>query len=156
VSEHDVIIPLPQSPVANRFRFPEEQPVPDPSSRSHPPPDDRPLGGLARRIADRDRAAFAALYAMLGDEIRDRVGARLGDTRDHEVVTRAVFVEMWRLAPAHCTPHPDVRAWLRAIADARAGELLRSDGMAERDPWWVTFGDVHDFCREQQFHALVG
>ncbi|MEV0568500.1 hypothetical protein [Dactylosporangium sp. NPDC050588] len=40
-------------------------------------------------------------------------------------VTRAVFVEVWLLAPVSQRWHADAQAWLFAIADRRAGEQAR-------------------------------
>jgi DNA-directed RNA polymerase specialized sigma24 family protein len=83
---------------------------------------------LVRKIADRDRDALVRLHRLLIREIFTHVRARLGDTAAAVPVTRAVFVEVWRLAPASRAWHEDARAWLFAIADRRVDERLRLRG----------------------------
>lgn len=64
---------------------------------------------------------------LLAHQIFAHVRAGLGDTTA-ESVTRAVFVEVWRLAPASRLRRDDARTWLFAIADRRVAEHLRARG----------------------------
>jgi RNA polymerase sigma-70 factor (ECF subfamily) len=114
----------------------------------------RELSGLVRRVAQRDQAAFAALYGLLSGELDERVGALLNDPRRRTAVVHATFVELWRLAPAHAAC-PDPQAWMHAVAAARTREVLRRGEIPARDPWWASFEAVHDSCGHQQFHALA-
>jgi DNA-directed RNA polymerase specialized sigma24 family protein len=81
---------------------------------------------LVRRIADRESAAFLALYRLMVRPVFLHSRTGLGDAGAAVLITRAVFVEVWRLAPA--MPRYDARAWLMAIADRRIAERLRSPG----------------------------
>ncbi len=112
------------------------------------------LSGLLRRVAQRDHAAFTAMYDLLGGEIGERVGAQLCDPRQRAAVVDATFVELWWLASAHADCS-DSMAWVHAVADTRSREVLQRTEVPERDPWWAGFEAVHDSCRQQQFHALA-
>jgi DNA-directed RNA polymerase specialized sigma24 family protein len=79
---------------------------------------------LVQRIADREPAAFSALYRLMVRSVFVRSRMQLRDAAAAVVITRAVFVEVWRLAP---TRRPcDTQAWLLAITDRRSAEHLRS------------------------------
>ncbi|MEV4141714.1 hypothetical protein AB0J72_57365 [Dactylosporangium sp. NPDC049742] len=80
---------------------------------------------LVRKIADGDRAALAGLYRLMVHEILAHVRPGLDGVAAVRV-TRAVFVEVWLLAPVSQRWHADARAWLFAIADRRAGEQARA------------------------------
>ncbi|GAA2593173.1 hypothetical protein GCM10010399_24720 [Dactylosporangium fulvum] len=83
---------------------------------------------LVRQIADRDPAALAHLHRLLVRRIFVHVRAGLGDTAAAVSIVRAVFVEVWRLAPASRMWHDDAHAWLLTIADRRVAEHLRARG----------------------------
>ncbi|MEV0569245.1 hypothetical protein [Dactylosporangium sp. NPDC050588] len=81
---------------------------------------------LVRQIADRDPAALARLHRLLAHQVFVHVRAGLGDTAAAVSIVRAVFVEVWRLAPVSRMRHDDAHAWLIAIADRRVAEHLCS------------------------------
>ncbi|MFC4021535.1 hypothetical protein ACFOW4_26855 [Micromonospora sp. GCM10011542] len=80
---------------------------------------------LVTRIAARDQAAFRRFYRRLVRAVFAQVSASLGSPALAVAVTRAVFVEVWRLAPVSGCRHPDGMAWVSAIAARRAAERLR-------------------------------
>ncbi|GAA2376506.1 hypothetical protein GCM10010170_080670 [Dactylosporangium salmoneum] len=84
---------------------------------------------LVREIADRDPAALANLHRLLVRRIFVHVRAGLGDTAAAVSTVRAVFVEVWRLAPASRMWHDDAHAWLLTIANRRVAEHLRAQGL---------------------------
>ncbi|MGI5146276.1 hypothetical protein ACQEVC_07760 [Plantactinospora sp. CA-294935] len=83
------------------------------------------LSDLVRRIADRDQAAFSRLYRRLVRSVFLQVCESLGSPADAVPVTRAVFVEVWRLAPVSDARRDDVLVWITGIAARRAGDKLR-------------------------------
>jgi len=84
------------------------------------------LSDLVRRIAERDRAAFGRFYHRLVRRVYTQIHAGLGSPAAAEPVTRAVFVEVWRLAPVSHARHDDVLAWVSAIAARRTADRLRA------------------------------
>lgn len=84
------------------------------------------LSDLVKRIADRDQAAFGRLYRRLVGPIFAQIGESLGSPASAVPVTRAVFVEVWRLAPVCDARRDDVLAWVTAIAARRAADRLRA------------------------------
>ena len=83
------------------------------------------VSDLVKRIADRDRAAFGRLYRRLVRAVFIQVCADVGSPSIAVAVTRAVFVEVWQLAP-RCAGQVDGLAWVTAIAvrRARPGDLV--------------------------------
>ncbi|MEV1286474.1 sigma factor [Micromonospora sp. NPDC049679] len=84
------------------------------------------LSDLVKRIADRDHAAFGRLYRRLVRLIFAQICESLGGPASAVPVTRAVFVEVWRLAPLFDARRDDVLAWVTAIAARRAADRLRA------------------------------
>ncbi|MGN9810932.1 hypothetical protein ACTMSW_16415 [Micromonospora sp. BQ11] len=80
---------------------------------------------LVKRIADRDRAAFGRLYRRLVRAVFIQVREGVGSPSAAVAVTRAVFVEVWHLAPRCAADQVDGLAWVTAIAVRRVGERLR-------------------------------
>jgi DNA-directed RNA polymerase specialized sigma24 family protein len=128
-----------------------------PASRSVVTLTDRALPShllsLVRRVALRDRPAFAEIY----DAVSARLGADLrsaGFAPDEAIgVVSATFVEVWQMARFHSGPDVDVEVWLSAIAGRRSAErrLARSQASARAgpsadatEPWWVAFADDQD------------
>jgi DNA-directed RNA polymerase specialized sigma24 family protein len=77
------------------------------------------------RIADREPAALAELCRLQARPVFGHVRARIDDFAAAAAITRAVFVEMWRLAPARRQLR-DPRSWLLRIADRRIADHQRS------------------------------
>ncbi|MGS2618446.1 hypothetical protein ACVCAH_28540 [Micromonospora sp. LZ34] len=80
---------------------------------------------LVKRIADRDQAAFGRFYRRLAPAVFAQVCERLGSPALAVAVTRAVFVEVWRLAPLPDSRQLDGVAWVTVIAARRAADRLR-------------------------------
>ena len=96
-----------------------------PTQRIYSAPVAESLNDLVNRVADRDQAAFGRLYGRLVRPIFAQVRASLGSPARAVPVTRAVFVEVWRLAPVSDARRDDVLAWVTGIAARRAGDRLR-------------------------------
>jgi DNA-directed RNA polymerase specialized sigma24 family protein len=92
---------------------------------------------LVQRIADRESAAFLALYRLMVRPVFVHARQQLRDAAAAVAITRAVFVEVWRLAPTR--RHCDTQAWLLAIADRRITEHRRSSAR----PTALTAYDEH-------------
>lgn len=80
------------------------------------------VNDLVKRVADRDRAAFSRLYRRLVRVVFIQVSEIVGRPSVAVAVTRAVFVEVWQLAPRCAAGQVDGLAWVTAIADHRAAE----------------------------------
>jgi DNA-directed RNA polymerase specialized sigma24 family protein len=80
---------------------------------------------LVKRIADRDQAAFRRFYRRLVRAVFAQVCESLGSPALAVPVTRAVFVEVWRLAPMPASRQLDGITWVTAIAARRAADRLR-------------------------------
>ncbi|WP_189193124.1 hypothetical protein [Micromonospora fulviviridis] len=83
------------------------------------------MNDLVERIADRDRAAFGRLYRRLVRAVFIQVCESVGSPSAAVAVTRAVFVEVWQLAPRCAAGQVDGLAWVTAIAVRRTAERLR-------------------------------
>jgi DNA-directed RNA polymerase specialized sigma24 family protein len=105
------------------------------------PPVAESLTDLVKRIAERDEAAFGRLYRRLVRPVFAQVRESLGSSARAVPVTRAVFVEVWRLAPVSHARHDDVFGWVTAIAARRADDQLRELG--RRQPTAGTGCDGH-------------
>jgi DNA-directed RNA polymerase specialized sigma24 family protein len=82
------------------------------------------LSDLVKRVADRDQAAFGRLCHRLIHPIFTQICESLGSPAAAVPVTRAVFVEVWRLAPVSDVRRDDVLAWVTAIAARRVADRL--------------------------------
>jgi DNA-directed RNA polymerase specialized sigma24 family protein len=83
------------------------------------------VNDLVNRVADRDQAAFGRLYRRLVRAVFMQVCESVGSPALAVAVTRAVFVEVWRLAPMPASRELDGLAWVTAIAARRAADRLR-------------------------------
>ncbi|MEV4656529.1 hypothetical protein [Micromonospora sp. NPDC049301] len=97
--------------------------MPVPPSYVVPGPES--VNDLVQRIADRDQAAFRRFYRLLVRAVFAQVCESLGSPALAVAVTRAVFVEVWRLAPRSDSRQLDGVAWVTAIAARRAADRLR-------------------------------
>ena len=88
--------------------------------------DSRVLDTLLHRVACADCSALAQLSRIVSTDIRVHVEQTLSDPGDVDAVMAATFVEVWWLARGHRASHPDVRAWIQAIASRRIGERNRN------------------------------
>jgi hypothetical protein len=81
---------------------------------------------LLARVAARDPIAFRSLYHRLGRRVFQQAREGLGDTASAVAVTKAVFVEVWRLAPVSGARHRDAIGWVTAITARRVAERIES------------------------------
>lgn len=81
---------------------------------------------LLRRVADRDPIAFRSLYRRLVGRVFRQSREGLGNTASAVAVTKAAFVEVWRLAPVSGARHDDAIGWLTAITARRVTERIES------------------------------
>ena len=107
------------------------------------------LSDLVKRIADRDQTAFSRLYYLLVRPVFAQVCESLGSPAGAVPVTRAVFVEVWRLAPVSDARCDDALAWITGIAARRACDKLR-----ETDRQLPAGGPDHDGHSREVVAAL--
>ena len=96
--------------------------------------DSRVLDTLLHRVACADCSALTELYRIVSTDIRVNVEQTLPDPDDVNTVMAATFVEVWWLARGHAVSHPDVRAWIQAIASRRTSERNRNRAGAGASP----------------------
>jgi len=94
---------------------------------------------LLRQIADRHPSALVRLHRLMVHQIFAHVRAGL-DEAAAVGVTRAVFVEVWLLAPVSARWQNDAQTWLLAIADRRMAAQARAQS---RPLSLVTVYDEH-------------
>ncbi|GAA4261409.1 hypothetical protein GCM10022255_093930 [Dactylosporangium darangshiense] len=89
---------------------------------------------LIVQIADRKPAAFVALYRLMVRPLFLYSRRRLGDAGAAVLITRAVFVEVWRLASTG--RRDDAQAWLRPSRTGGSpnGSARRADRRSRRPP----------------------
>ncbi len=92
------------------------------------------LDALLRRVAQRDRDAFAAFY----DATRSRVyGMVVRVLRDHgysEETTQEIYLQVWRTAESYDPAAGSALSWLLTLAHRRAVDRVRSEQAAtQRD-----------------------
>lgn len=92
------------------------------------------LDALLRRVARRDRDAFAAFY----DATRSRVyGMVVRVLRDHgysEETTQEIYLQVWRTAESYDPAAGSALSWLLTLAHRRAVDRVRSEQAAtQRD-----------------------
>jgi DNA-directed RNA polymerase specialized sigma24 family protein len=99
------------------------------------------VNALLHRIAARDPDAFTRFYRHLVRHVFARARAELGDTPSAVAVTKAVFVEVWRLAPTAVFHHRDAIGWLAAITTRRITERIAV--ATQPAPPWTASYDEH-------------
>jgi DNA-directed RNA polymerase specialized sigma24 family protein len=122
-----------------------------PTSEIYAVPAAESLSDLVSRIADRDQAAFGRFYRRLVRPVFAQIRGSLGGTAPAVRVTRAVFVEVWQLAPLFNPRSDDVLAWVTAIAARRVADRLR----AFDDPASVV-GGGYDGHLDRELSAALG
>jgi len=92
-------------------------------------PDD---SSLVRRVAQRDAAAFAALYDRYAPQALGLLCRMLRRRAEAEELLQEVFLQVWRDADRYQPGGASPRGWILMIARSRAIDRLRSSGARER------------------------
>lgn len=82
---------------------------------------------LIRRVAEEDRAAFAALYAALEKPLYRFIAQRLNDPFRAADILHDVFLDIWRGA-AGFSQKASVKTWVFAIAYRKVMDVYRATG----------------------------
>jgi len=89
---------------------------------------------LLRRIAIRDKGAFAALYDQFSSRVFGLVMRIVIDRAQSEEVLQEVFLEIWEKADRFTATRGRGRAWVFMIAHRRAVDRVKSaQASADRD-----------------------
>ena len=95
---------------------------------------DRPvtadLDTLLRRVAQRDRGAFAAFYDATSSRVDGTVLRVLRDPGYSEETTQEVYLQVWRTAESYDPASGTPLAWLLTVAHRRAVDRVRSEQAA--------------------------
>lgn len=83
------------------------------------------LEDLIRRVAARDRLAFASLHAALRPVVRNEVQRCVRDPLDRDEICNDVFKTIWVHASAYQSGRHGVLPWVVTIARNRARDVLR-------------------------------
>ena len=89
--------------------------APAPPAGAHTPPPERDED-LLRRVADRDREAFDALYRRYARPVYALAVRRLGDREGAEEAVQETFAAVWRSARSFRPERGAASSWLYAIA----------------------------------------
>jgi RNA polymerase sigma-70 factor (ECF subfamily) len=109
-------------------------------------------GDLLLRVADGDRAAFAALYDMLSPRAFGLILRVLVDRSQSEEVLQEVFLEIWQSAGRFAPNRGQGRSWVLTIAHRRAVDRVRSaQASTDRDvkAGFRDIGVAHDGVAEE-------
>jgi RNA polymerase sigma-70 factor, ECF subfamily len=85
------------------------------------------LDALLRRVAGRDRAAFAALYDHTRARVYGLVARVLRDSGYSEETTQEIYLEVWRTADAYDSARGSALSWLMTMAHRRAIDRVRAE-----------------------------
>ncbi len=92
------------------------------------------LDALLRRVAQRDRGAFAAFYDATRSRVYGMVLRVLRDRGYSEETTQDVYLQVWRTAESYDPASGTALAWLLTLAHRRAVDRVRSEQAAtQRD-----------------------
>lgn len=84
------------------------------------------VAALIGRVADRDTAAFGALYDRTSAKLFGLLLRMLGDRGEAEDALQEVFIKIWRGAPRYARGGASPMSWLIAIARNHAVDRLRA------------------------------
>lgn len=87
----------------------------------------RELDGLLLRVGQRDRDAFARLYALTRGAVYALALSLLRDSQEAQDVSQDTFVKVWESAPGYQSQGSPM-AWLLTIARNLARSRLRQGG----------------------------
>ena len=90
------------------------------------------LDALLRRVAQRDRDAFAAFYDQTSSRVYGTVLRVLRDPGYSEETTQEIYLQVWRTAESYDPASGSPLAWLLTLAHRRAVDRVRSEQAASR------------------------
>lgn len=90
------------------------------------------LDALLRRVAHRDRDAFAAFYDQTCSRVYGTVRRVLRDPGYSEETTQEIYLQVWRTAESYDPASGSPLAWLLTLAHRRAVDRVRSEEAASR------------------------
>ncbi len=90
------------------------------------------LDALLRRVAQRDRDAFAAFYDATRSRVYGMVLRVLRDRGYSEETTQDVYLQVWRTAESYDPASGTALAWLLTLAHRRAVDRVRAEQAATR------------------------
>jgi len=97
------------------------------------------------RVAQGDRAAFAALYDATAARVFGLVRRLLVDSAQAEEVTQEVYLEIWQSATRYEATRGSAMSWMLTLAHRRAVDRIRSaQSSRDRD----TKIGIRDYDRE--------
>lgn len=88
------------------------------------------LDALLRRVAQRDREAFAAFYDATRSRVFGMVIRVLRDRGYSEETTQEIYLQVWRTAESYDPASGSALAWLLTLAHRRAVDRVRSEQAA--------------------------
>ena len=88
------------------------------------------LDALLRRVAQRDRDAFAAFYDATRSRVFGMVLRVLRDRGYSEETTQEIYLQVWRTAESYDAASGSALAWLLTLAHRRAVDRVRSEQAA--------------------------
>ncbi|BAX98709.1 ECF RNA polymerase sigma factor SigK [Mycobacteroides stephanolepidis] len=88
------------------------------------------LDTLLRNVADRDSAAFAALYDHTRSRVYGLVLRVLRDPGYSEETTQEIYLQIWRSAQSYDPTAGSPLAWIMTLAHRRAIDRVRSEQSA--------------------------
>lgn len=97
-----------------------------------PPVAGADLDALLRRVAQRDRAAFAAFYDATRSRVYGMVVRVLRDRGYSEETTQDIYLQVWRTAESYDPASGSALAWLLTLAHRRAVDRVRSEQAASQ------------------------
>lgn len=91
---------------------------------------DPDLNALLRRVADKDRAAFDALYRALEGPVYRFIRSRLNDPFEAADILHDVFIEVWRGA-GRFEGRSSVKTWVFGIAYRKVIDVFRKSARVD-------------------------
>ncbi len=95
-----------------------------------PPMSEPTLADLLRRTAQKDRAAFSALYDLLEGPLYRFLRSRLNDPFEAADISHEVFLELWNNA-SRFEGRSSVKTWVFGIAYRKAMDVHRRSARVE-------------------------
>ncbi len=107
--------------------------------------EDLPDADLVRAVAeDRDREAFAVLFARYAGRVRGFLVAGGLAPNAADDLTQDILIEVWRRAERYDPTRASVATWIFTIARSRRIDTLRRERVFEVEPEEAAAGPSHE------------